>query len=137
MSQLIGLGYVGLPLVIEFCRAGFKVTGFDVDTDKIKHAQGREKLHQAYRCGPILTNDFRENFQPTGDFFTAERNGLYHHLRSHSAEQKTANRICVMSLTQSARLPKTWDKASLLFWNQQHIRGRQTGICAESWKNRE
>jgi UDP-N-acetyl-D-glucosamine dehydrogenase len=28
---VIGLGYVGLPLVIEFCRAGFDVTGFDVD----------------------------------------------------------------------------------------------------------
>ena len=24
---IIGLGYVGLPLVFEFCRAGFKVTG--------------------------------------------------------------------------------------------------------------
>ena len=32
---VIGLGYVGLPLVIEFCRAGFHVTGFDVDEQKI------------------------------------------------------------------------------------------------------
>ena len=32
---VIGLGYVGLPLVIEFCRAGFSVTGFDVDEQKI------------------------------------------------------------------------------------------------------
>ena len=32
---VIGLGYVGLPLVIEFCRAGFHVTGFDVDTEKV------------------------------------------------------------------------------------------------------
>ena len=32
---VIGLGYVGLPLVIEFCRAGFHVTGFDVDGEKI------------------------------------------------------------------------------------------------------
>ena len=28
---VIGLGYVGLPLVIEFCKAGVDVTGFDVD----------------------------------------------------------------------------------------------------------
>ncbi|MGD0887033.1 MAG: nucleotide sugar dehydrogenase [Thermodesulfovibrionales bacterium] len=33
---IIGLGYVGLPLVIEFCRAGFPVTGFDIDEDKIR-----------------------------------------------------------------------------------------------------
>ena len=32
---VIGLGYVGLPLVIEFCRAGFPVTGFDVDPKKV------------------------------------------------------------------------------------------------------
>ena len=31
---VIGLGYVGLPLVVEFARAGFDVTGFDVDSSK-------------------------------------------------------------------------------------------------------
>jgi UDP-N-acetyl-D-glucosamine dehydrogenase len=33
---VIGLGYVGLPLVREFCRGGFQVTGFDVDEAKVK-----------------------------------------------------------------------------------------------------
>jgi len=33
---VIGLGYVGLPLVIEFCRAGFHVTGFDIDPEKVE-----------------------------------------------------------------------------------------------------
>jgi len=32
---IIGLGYVGLPLAVEFARAGFDVTGFDVDEGKI------------------------------------------------------------------------------------------------------
>src|SRR6187402_508168 len=32
---IIGLGYVGLPLAVEFARAGFDVTGFDVDASKI------------------------------------------------------------------------------------------------------
>jgi UDP-N-acetyl-D-glucosamine dehydrogenase len=32
---VIGLGYVGLPLAVEFARAGFTVVGFDVDTSKI------------------------------------------------------------------------------------------------------
>jgi UDP-N-acetyl-D-glucosamine dehydrogenase len=32
---IIGLGYVGLPLVREFCAAGFKVVGFDVDPRKV------------------------------------------------------------------------------------------------------
>ncbi len=33
---VIGLGYVGLPLVREFCAGGFNVTGFDVDNAKVK-----------------------------------------------------------------------------------------------------
>jgi len=33
---VIGLGYVGLPLVIGFGRAGFKVTGLDIDESKVK-----------------------------------------------------------------------------------------------------
>jgi UDP-N-acetyl-D-glucosamine dehydrogenase len=32
---VIGLGYVGLPLAVEFARAGFDVTGFDVDPEKV------------------------------------------------------------------------------------------------------
>jgi UDP-N-acetyl-D-glucosamine dehydrogenase len=32
---IIGLGYVGLPLAIEFSRAGLKVTGFDLDATKV------------------------------------------------------------------------------------------------------
>ena len=31
---VIGLGYVGLPLAVEFAREGFDVTGFDVDDSK-------------------------------------------------------------------------------------------------------
>ena len=33
---LIGLGYVGLPLVLRFGEVGFRVTGFDVDAEKVK-----------------------------------------------------------------------------------------------------
>ena len=33
--SVIGLGYVGLPLAIEFARAGFPVTGIDIDGRKV------------------------------------------------------------------------------------------------------
>ena len=32
---IIGLGYVGLPLALLFTDAGFPVTGFDVDAQKV------------------------------------------------------------------------------------------------------
>src|SRR3989442_3305475 len=33
--SVIGQGYVGLPLAVEFARSGFTVTGVDVDLDRI------------------------------------------------------------------------------------------------------
>ena len=33
---IVGLGYVGLPLAVEFARAGFKVTGIDIDAAKVE-----------------------------------------------------------------------------------------------------
>jgi len=32
---VVGLGYVGLPLAVEFGKAGFRVTGIDVDKEKV------------------------------------------------------------------------------------------------------
>ena len=32
---VVGLGYVGLPLAVEFARVGFQVTGLDVQESKI------------------------------------------------------------------------------------------------------
>ena len=52
---IIGLGYVGLPLAIEFCKTGFQVTGLDIDQEKIdllsqgesyiKHISGEKIKH--------------------------------------------------------------------------------------------
>ena len=33
---IVGLGYVGLPLAVEFAKAGFPVTGIDVNTQKVE-----------------------------------------------------------------------------------------------------
>src|SRR5687767_7768333 len=39
---VIGLGYVGLPLVTEFARGGFNGTGFEVDAEKAAKINGGE-----------------------------------------------------------------------------------------------
>ena len=36
---VIGLGYVGLPLVVESCNSGLKVFGYDNNSDKVKKLQ--------------------------------------------------------------------------------------------------
>ena len=48
---VIGLGYVGLPLAVEFARAGFDVVGFDVDAEQGRRAQ-RPAAATSRTCRP-------------------------------------------------------------------------------------
>src|SRR3989449_10379512 len=42
---IVGLGYVGLPLAMEFARAGFRVLGFDVSQAAVDSlTQGRSHV---------------------------------------------------------------------------------------------
>jgi UDP-N-acetyl-D-glucosamine dehydrogenase len=65
---VIGLGYVGLPLLAAFHRAGLRVIGFDVDTRKI------EALHRGENylkhLGATLVSDMKKQgrFDATADF---------------------------------------------------------------------
>ena len=64
---VIGLGYVGLPLVIAFCKAGFKVTGFDVDEEKVAVlSYGRSYIRHIDLTS--LDQDVLGRFTPTTDF---------------------------------------------------------------------
>jgi UDP-N-acetyl-D-glucosamine dehydrogenase len=39
---IVGLGYVGLPLAVEFAKAGFSVTGIDISNQKVNHVNSGE-----------------------------------------------------------------------------------------------
>ncbi len=34
-TVIVGLGYVGLPLALQFCRSGLDVAGLDIDPAKV------------------------------------------------------------------------------------------------------
>src|ERR1700744_2770388 len=64
---VIGLGYVGLPLSLLLSEAGFKVTGFDIDTKKVTDLEaGRsyifripaEEIQSARKQGFTATDEF-------------------------------------------------------------------------------
>ncbi len=65
---VIGLGYVGLPLALLFGRKGFRVTGFDIDPDKVeKLERGESYIHHI--GGGAISGMMREKrFAPTADF---------------------------------------------------------------------
>ncbi len=62
---VIGLGYVGLPLVREFLRSGFKVFGFDIDEEKIRFLKEGKSYIKHVDIGALKGNS---NFIPTSDF---------------------------------------------------------------------
>lgn len=66
---VVGLGYVGLPLALRSVQAGFAVTGFDIDPDKVDALRdgcsyilhiGNERVAQARAAGMSATTDFSE-----------------------------------------------------------------------------
>jgi len=59
---VIGLGYVGLPLVIEFCKSGFSVTGLDIDSKKI------DALSQGKSYIKHIPNEKIQALNAIGDF---------------------------------------------------------------------
>ncbi len=64
---VIGLGYVGLPLVIEFVKAGFPVTGFDVDHEKVRLLKEGTSYIRHIDIANLVDVD-AERFRPTTDF---------------------------------------------------------------------
>jgi UDP-N-acetyl-D-glucosamine dehydrogenase len=57
---IVGLGYVGLPLILRFSAVGFRVLGFDIDRAKVEAlAQGRSYIEHIRLSGPLeATGDF-------------------------------------------------------------------------------
>ncbi len=65
---VIGLGYVGLPLVLEFIKAGFPVRGFDLDEKKIRLLKQGKSYIKHIPAGKIITMNKTGRFSPTTDF---------------------------------------------------------------------
>jgi UDP-N-acetyl-D-glucosamine dehydrogenase len=64
---ILGLGYVGLPLLLRFSEIGYDVTGFDIDEKKV----GRLNAGESYieRIAPAtIAAAVKRGFRATGDF---------------------------------------------------------------------
>ena len=65
---IIGLGYVGLPLVLNFRKAGFRVTGFDIDKNKIDCLKKGRSYIKYIDVSPLLQKGSNGKFSATDDF---------------------------------------------------------------------
>jgi UDP-N-acetyl-D-glucosamine dehydrogenase len=65
---IIGLGYVGLPLAIEFARAGFTVTGLDIDDEKVRSLEGGVSYIEDVPSEAVAAEKQAGRFHATSDF---------------------------------------------------------------------
>ena len=64
---IIGLGYVGLPLISAFTNAGFRCLGFDVDAEKVRLLKGGQSYIKHISSDRISDWIQRGVLDPTND----------------------------------------------------------------------
>jgi UDP-N-acetyl-D-glucosamine dehydrogenase len=69
---VIGLGYVGLPLILCFAEKGFTSIGFDIDTKKIEALMRGESYIKHIPSGRIENSIKSKLFSATTDFSRAK-----------------------------------------------------------------
>ncbi len=67
---IVGLGYVGLPLMLRFNEAGFRVLGFDIDQEKIA-ALSAGKSYIEHISADAIARALTTGFEPTTDYARA------------------------------------------------------------------
>jgi UDP-N-acetyl-D-glucosamine dehydrogenase len=65
---VVGLGYVGLPLIIEFHNQGFSVTGFDIDSKKVNLLNEGKGYIKHIDVSPLMEGKTGGKFTATTDF---------------------------------------------------------------------
>ncbi len=64
---VMGLGYVGLPLAIEFAKAGFYTYGYEIDSSKIETLKAGKSYILDVPDDDIASTLSQKRFQPTSD----------------------------------------------------------------------
>ena len=65
---IIGLGYVGLPLVIRFSEKSFTVIGFDIDEHKVEKLNKGESYIKHIPSETIKQLRDKDTFRATSDY---------------------------------------------------------------------
>lgn len=69
---VIGLGYVGLPLSLQFARSGVEVLGLDIDPSKVESLNAGKSYIQHIQDGEIAEALSRRSFKASQDFSLIE-----------------------------------------------------------------
>ena len=149
-TGVVGLGYVGLPLAVEFARSGFHTTGIDLDERKIEAINAGRSYIPDVSTDDVATVPHSRPTRRDDRFRRRERARHHQHLRADAAAedqgprhvvhrvggridcQRTCTRACSSAL-ESTTYPGTTEEVvqPLLEAN-----GLQGGHATSSWRFR-
>jgi UDP-N-acetyl-D-glucosamine dehydrogenase len=75
---VIGLGYVGLPLAVEFAKAGFPVVGFDLDARKVERLAAGDSYVEDVPAADVAGAVAAGRLRATTDFGELSRCDVIH-----------------------------------------------------------
>lgn len=110
---VIGLGYVGLPLAVAFGKAGFSVTGIDVDEKKIQKLHKGESYVLDVRASDIQSLVSSRKFKATSDYsFLENQDAIIICVPTPLNKTKEPDISCVIDATK--RICKYLSKGQLI-----------------------
>jgi len=65
---VVGLGYVGFPLAVEFAKKGIPVTGIEIDPDRLKHIKNKVSYISDVSSRELKSVLLKGKFRATSDF---------------------------------------------------------------------
>ena len=83
--SLVGLGYVGMPIAIEFAKRGVQVVGFDLNAAKI----------ETYKSGIDPTNEVGDDVikETTVEFTSDEKHNIMKLINNFREEKEIVSRL--------------------------------------------
>ncbi len=104
---VVGLGYVGLPLAVEFARAGFETTGVDLDPAKVAAINRGESYIRDVPASDVAQFTSSRRLRATARDRRYRQARHDQHLRADAAAQNQGSRICRTSSPPSRPSPST------------------------------
>ena len=98
---VIGLGYVGLPLIHAFIRAGFRTIGFDIDKSKVEMLKAGKSYIGHFSSEWVQSCMAEGMFEPTSDMNRlGEPDALLICVPTPLTENREPDLICVSSTAE-------------------------------------
>jgi UDP-N-acetyl-D-glucosamine dehydrogenase len=69
---IVGLGYVGLPLALQFVKGGVRVIGFDIDQEKVAAVNAGQSYIHHIPAAEVAAGRSSGRFEATADFSRAQ-----------------------------------------------------------------